>query len=59
MNPTEARRRVERAELEGRSARQAGRPISANPYLDRQRQPQREAWAHGWLAEDQERRKSR
>ncbi len=57
MNPTERRRRVERAGLEGLSARQAGRPISGNPYRDRQRQAEREAWAAGWMREDDARRK--
>ena len=59
MSPTERRRRVERAALEGLSARQNGRPVSANPYRDRQRQSEREAWADGWLREDAARRAGR
>lgn len=58
MNPTERRRRVERADLEGVAARQAGRPVSGNPYKDRQRQAEREAWASGWMRADAERRRS-
>lgn len=59
MTNAERRRRVERAALEGLSARQAGRPVSANPYRDRQRQSEREAWADGWLREDEARRTGR
>lgn len=59
MSTAERRRRVEQAELHGVSARQAGRPVSANPYRDRQRQAEAEAWTRGWLREDAARRVAR
>ena len=59
MSTTERRRRVEQAELQGVSARQVGRPVSANPYRDRQRQAEAEAWTRGWLREDAARRVTR
>lgn len=59
MSTSERRRRVEQAELQGVSARQAGRLVSANPYRDRQRQAEAEAWTRGWLREDEARRAGR
>jgi ribosome modulation factor len=56
---TDNRRKVERAYLEGVSARQIGKTASANPYRDSQRQAQREQWARGWLDEDGARRAAR
>lgn len=57
MSADERRRRLERAELQGVSARQAGRPVSANPYRGMQRQAEAEAWTRGWLREDESRRR--
>src|SRR5690606_24727465 len=45
MSTAERRRRVEQAELQGVSARQAGPPAPANPYRDRERQAEADAWA--------------
>ena len=56
----EARRRaVDQAELLGYGARNANRPVTNNPFRDRQKQPEAEAWLAGWRRADDERRKAR
>lgn len=55
----EARRRaIERAELLGYAARNAGRSIRENPHRTRDKQPEAEAWLTGWQRADSERRKA-